>query len=229
MAHYYVVTRLDPSRDIAWIRLGYKKHKDRWVKPDDLAAQKLEAERQKHADTQWKPRLEKLREAHGEHGRDAATEGRAGTLPGDRSPRVPMIWKIFGNGSEKMQLVAVELLSQIEGPAASFWLAVLAIEKPSPEVRERAARALAHRDPRDVIGRLISLDSQAVQVRGQAGQRLPARPAAAGRRRTIRPPAALSFPGRGRSARAASIIDRADCFDRLRPTAKQPRRSLMRP
>ena len=62
MAHYHLVTRLDPSRDIAWISLGYKKHKDRWVKPDDLAAQKLEADRQKRADTQWKPRLEKLRD-----------------------------------------------------------------------------------------------------------------------------------------------------------------------
>ncbi len=63
MAHYHLVTRLDPSRDIAWIRLGYKKNKDRWLKPEVLAAQKLEADRQKHADQQWKPRLEKLREA----------------------------------------------------------------------------------------------------------------------------------------------------------------------
>jgi Pretoxin HINT domain/HEAT repeats len=157
MVHYYGVTRLDPSRDIAWIKLGYKKHKDRWVKPDDLAAQKLEAELQKRADSQWKLRLEKLREAM-----ESTNETRR--LKAERElykitdPRaVPMIWKLFGNGSEKTQLLAVELLAQIEGPTASFWLAVLAVDKPSSEVRSRAARALAHRDPRDVIGWLITL------------------------------------------------------------------------
>ena len=50
-----------------------------------------------------------------------------------------MIWKVFGNGSEKMQIVAVELLAQIDGPTASFWLAVMAIENPSVAVR-RASR-----------------------------------------------------------------------------------------
>ena len=50
-----------------------------------------------------------------------------------------MIWKTFGNGSEKSQLLAIELLSQIEGPSASFWLSVLALDKPSSVVRERAA------------------------------------------------------------------------------------------
>ena len=50
-----------------------------------------------------------------------------------------MIWKTFGNASEKSQLLAIELLSQIEGPTASFWLSVLALDKPSAVVRERAA------------------------------------------------------------------------------------------
>jgi hypothetical protein len=54
MVHYHVVTRIDPSRDVAWIKLGYKKHKDRWVKPDELAAQKVEIELQKHANIHWK-------------------------------------------------------------------------------------------------------------------------------------------------------------------------------
>jgi hypothetical protein len=157
MAHYHAVTRLDPSRDIAWVRLGYKKHKDRWFKPEDLAAHKLEAERQKQADAHWKPRLEKLRAAM-EATNDTRRLKAEHELYQITDPRaVPMIWKVFGNGSEKTQLVAVELLSQIDGPSASFCLLSLAIEKPSSEVRGQAARALTYRDPRDVIGWLTNL------------------------------------------------------------------------
>jgi hypothetical protein len=156
VAHYTEVTRLDPTRDAAWIHLGYKKHGKRWVKPDELAAQKLEFERQKRADLQWKPRLERLREnlesAHGSRRSKAERDLAVVTDP----RAVPMIWKVFGNANERMQLVALELFAQIEGPAASFALAVLAVENPSAEVRRRATDALARRDPRDVIGPLIS-------------------------------------------------------------------------
>ncbi len=157
MAHYYLVTRLDPSRDIAWIRLGYKKHRDRWFKPEDLAAQKLEADRQKRADEQWKSRLEKLRD-----GLESKIEARR--LKAEREvyqvndPRaVPLIARILGNGNVQSQVVAVELLSQIEGPTASFWLAAMAINKPSPAIRDQARRALARRDPRDIIGWLVTV------------------------------------------------------------------------
>ena len=70
---------------------------------------------------------------------------------------MPAIFKTFGIGDERMQLVAVELLSQIDGPMSSFCLLAMAMEKPSKEVRDRAGRALARRDPRDVIGLLIGL------------------------------------------------------------------------
>jgi pretoxin HINT domain-containing protein len=65
--------------------------------------------------------------------------------------------KTLASGTEKTQLVAVELLDQIEGPAASFCLTILALDKPSDQVRKNAIRSLKHRDPRDVIGWLITL------------------------------------------------------------------------
>ena len=80
-----------------------------------------------------------------------------------------MIMRVFGTGSERMQLVAVELLSQIDGPAASFWLAVLAVDNPSAEVRQRASEALRRRDPRDVIGLLISRVHKPYKYKVQPG------------------------------------------------------------
>jgi hypothetical protein len=157
MAHYHLVTRLDPSRDIAWVKLGYKKTHDHWTKPEDLAAQKLESEHQKRADAHWKPRLEKLRDAltSPTASRRLKAEKELYQITGPRA--VASIWKVFGGGNEKMQLVAIELLSQIEGPGASYCILALAINSSSSEVRSHAGRALKFRDPREVIGWLTSL------------------------------------------------------------------------
>ena len=61
-AHYHAVTRLDSRRDAAWKKLGFKKSGERWLKPEELAAEKANAERQKAADRQWKTRLTRLRD-----------------------------------------------------------------------------------------------------------------------------------------------------------------------
>jgi hypothetical protein len=42
--------------------LGYIKLADRWVKPEQLAAEKQEAIRQKQADQRWRTKLVKLRD-----------------------------------------------------------------------------------------------------------------------------------------------------------------------
>ncbi len=68
-----------------------------------------------------------------------------------------MIWVVFVRGHERSQRAAVQMLGQIDGPAASNALAALAVFSPSAEVRGRAIETLARRDPRDVIGRLIQL------------------------------------------------------------------------
>ena len=68
LAHYNVVTRLDPSREAAWKHLGYKKQGNRWVKPEELAAEKQEAARQKQADKHWKAEAGKAARRSAEQG-----------------------------------------------------------------------------------------------------------------------------------------------------------------
>jgi tetratricopeptide (TPR) repeat protein len=162
-AHYGEVIRLDPSRESAWRHLGYRRQGHRWVKPEDASAEKLEADRQKLADKQWKLKLEKLRESV--LSKDAARRARAEPeLAELTDPRaVPMIWALFGCGSERLQIVAVRMLGQIDSPSASIALAALAVINRSADVRVRATETLARRDPRDVVGRLIGLIRQPIK------------------------------------------------------------------
>ncbi len=170
LAHYSNVVRLDPSRETAWKHLGYKKIGGSWVKPEVVAAQKLEADHQRRADSRWKPRLEKLRE--GLESPHAARRDKARSdLASVTDPRaVPMIWRVFANGSEAMQLTAVRLLAQIEGASASNALATLAIFKSSAQVRQRAKDALMRRDPRDVVGHLINLIKKPYKYKVEPGK-----------------------------------------------------------
>jgi hypothetical protein len=158
IAHYNVVVQLDPSHEAAWRHLGYKKAGNRWVKPEEAAAGKLEAERQRRADRSWRPRLEKMRE--GIQGKDPGRKERAErAVAAVTDPRaVPMIWAVFiSGGSERSRLAAVQMLGQIDAPSASAALATLAILHPEGMVRARAAETLMRRDPRDIVERLITL------------------------------------------------------------------------
>ena len=154
MVHFNVVTRLNPSRDIAWVRLGFKKTHDRWVQPDDLAAQKLEADRQKRADKEWRPRLEKLRGAL-----ESAIETRR--LKAQRE-----VYQITdprrADDLEDLRLRQPDSPArrgravQPDRRADRFKRYCTARSRFTfTDVRQRAAQALLSRDPRDVIGRLI--------------------------------------------------------------------------
>jgi hypothetical protein len=158
IAHYNTVVRLDPSRESAWKHLGYKRSGGRWVKPEEAAAEKLEADRQRHADKDWRPRLARIREGleNKNTARRAAAEA---SLAGVTDPRaVPMIWAVFvAGGTERSQLAAVQMLGQIGGAPASMALATLAILDPQGQVRARATETLTRRDPREIVDHLISL------------------------------------------------------------------------
>ncbi len=157
IAHYSEVVRLDPKREAAWKHLGYKKQGHRWVKPEEQAADRLEAEQQKHADRQWKPKLERIRDGldSKDPARRARTEEAVAQVTDPRA--VPMIWAVMMRGNERSRMAGVQMLGQIDGPSASNALAALAVFNPSPDIRARAIETLVRRDPRDVIGRLIGL------------------------------------------------------------------------
>ena len=87
--------------------------------------------RQKQADKRWKPRLEKLR--NDLSSKDAAKRAIAEqTLAEVTDPRaVPMIWATFVPRSERLQIAAVQMLGQIDGPSSSNGLAALAVFSPA--------------------------------------------------------------------------------------------------
>ena len=155
-AHFTTVTRIEPSREAAWMRLGYKKVENRWVTQDGLDAEKAEARAQKKADSYWKPLLarwhsalrdqEKARRERAQAGLDTATDPRA----------LPSIIAVFGKGAADQE-IAVRLFGQIDSGLSSRALAMLAVFGESPEVRRAAVDTLERRDARDFVGLLIAL------------------------------------------------------------------------
>ncbi len=103
VAHLTTVVRLDPARVGAWKRLGCVRHNGRWVSEEQIQAEKVESERQQHADRSWKPKLEKWRSGLADVSptrRSAAEEA----LRGVTDPRaVPAVWSVFGVGSANQQ------------------------------------------------------------------------------------------------------------------------------
>ena len=157
LAHYNAVVRLDPRREAAWKKLGYKKSGDRWVKPDQLAAEKTAAEHQKLANKHWKPILERYRD--GLNSKNAATRTQAeAALAGITDPwAVPAVWEVLVKGDERAQLMAVQVLGQIDAATASRALAALAVFAPSAAVRGRAIDTAVRHDPRDFLTSVLEM------------------------------------------------------------------------
>jgi hypothetical protein len=155
LVHLTAVVRLNPAREEAWKKLGYRRQDGRWTLPEQAAAARADAKAERKADARWRPLLLKWKAWLGQDSRRAAAEA---ALAGVNDPRaVPAIWSVFALGSPADQLQAITLLRQIDAPAASEVLAALAVTAATSEARQRAADGLAGRDPREFAGLLIGL------------------------------------------------------------------------
>jgi hypothetical protein len=157
VAHLHRVVQLDPRREAAWKRLGYKKAAGQWIKPETLTAAKAELEAQVRANKFWKPRLAHLRDGLLGHdrGKRPAAERGLGQITDPRA--VPMVWSSFARGSVASQRVATQIFGQIDAPGSSRALALLTVLSTSPEVRSSATEILRRRDPREYAALLVGM------------------------------------------------------------------------
>ena len=154
-AHFTSAVVLDPYHEATWKHLGYIKHNGRWMSHDQIAADQREAEAQRHADRQWDPLLRKWRGWRVEKARNNEAEDLLAKVDDPRA--VPSIVRIFRDGNESDQRLAVQLFGQIDSPASTGQLAALAVFSPSGTVRGAATEILRNRSPREFAGMLVEM------------------------------------------------------------------------
>jgi Pretoxin HINT domain len=152
-AHLTVVTQLDPGRESAWKRLGYKRHGSRWLTAAELGERIAQSEARTKADRHWTALLNRWRSWLEVESRrpEAAKALQEVTDPN----AVRAIWAIFASGKTSQQKLAVQLFGQIDSPDSTRALATLAIASESGEVRGRSIETLRRRDPREIATYLI--------------------------------------------------------------------------
>ncbi len=149
--HLGRVVELDPRKDAAWQKLGFKKHDGRWMTPRQIAAE----DEQKKADKDWAALLKKW---HKEiHGGKKQAEAQAAFDNITDPAAVPSIYREFCGGGAADQEIAAQLLGQIEGPVASKVLAILAIYGKTPNLRRHATEILRNRPAEEFLDLLVSL------------------------------------------------------------------------
>jgi hypothetical protein len=152
--HYAEVVRLDPKREAAWHKLGYKKYRNRWMTDAQIA----ELEDQRNSDRIWAPRLKKIhRDIHGSNGAKKRDQAQA-ALDAIVDPKtIPSLYREFAGSGQTDQLILVQILGQIDKRLSTEVLAMLSVYGQTSEVRRRAAETLRGRPAEDYIELLVGL------------------------------------------------------------------------
>jgi RNA polymerase sigma factor (sigma-70 family) len=154
-SHVVAVTRLNPDHELARKRLGFKKINGRWVTAEQVEDELAEVAARKEGNLHWRPLLVRWKAwlDDPKHHREAE-EGLTGL---DDPYAVPAIWAVFASGGPIDQARAAQLLGQIDSPASTFGLAVLAVFSSSEPARRAASETLKLRDPRDAVALMVGL------------------------------------------------------------------------
>ncbi len=149
--HYGRVIELEPQRDAAWQKLGFKKHDGRWMTPEQIVAD----DAQKKLDKDWSVKLKKYhREIHG----GKKQEDVQAALDAITDPvAVPSVYREFRGGGSTDQSIGLQILGQIDSPLASRAIAVMAVYGRSPAVRRHATELLRGRPAEEYLDMLVAL------------------------------------------------------------------------
>ena len=151
--HYAEVVRLDPRREAAWRKLGYRKYGSRWMTEAEIA----EAEELKKADRDWAPRLARIhKDIHGSNGTRKREQARESFEAIRDEKAIPSLYREFAGGQAD-QILMIQALDRIDRPLATRVLAMLAVYGRTPEVRRRATEILRGRSAEDYLAPLVGL------------------------------------------------------------------------
>ncbi len=152
--HYAEVVRLDPRREAAWRKLGYKKYGNRWMTDAQIAV----LEEQKKGERLWLPRMKKIhKDIHGTNGAKKRDQAKAAFDAITDPNAIPSLYREFAGSGQTDQLILIQVLGQIDKPLSTEVLAMLSIYGISPEVRRQAAEVLRGRPPEDYLEVLVGL------------------------------------------------------------------------
>jgi hypothetical protein len=166
--HFAEVARLDPKRDAAWKKLGFKKVGGRWTTDEQIAQE----HDQKKADKEWAPRLKKLhKDIHGTNGAKKREMALISVADISDARAILPVYREFGGGGQIDQVILVQFLGQVDKPLSSKILAMLAVYGKTPDVRRRATETLRGRSAEDFLDLLVGLmiDPYKYEVKPVAG------------------------------------------------------------
>jgi hypothetical protein len=164
-AHLASVVKLDPKREAAWRKLGFKKVDGRWMTDEQIA----EDRQLKKDEAVWLPRLKKLhKDIHGANGAKKQEEAQAALDAIADPAAISAVYREFAAGGELDQTIAVQIFGQIDKPVSSKVLALMAVYGKTPEVRRQANETLRRRNDEDYLGLLVDLLSDPLKYEVKA-------------------------------------------------------------